>query len=143
MYSNAEIAETDIARGLNLIINLKKLRDGRIIVSSIDEIVYLEQNKLVEPILKGSREEKVEILLDFMQQALAKYLYSKSYYLNTLFKYEAGRDKWKVINPPSEAYLKKISQYLEEDELQVIKDIFAPVPRLLMKGGVQESSAAF
>lgn len=116
MYANAEIAEVDLAKGLDLIINLMKLPSGRIVVSSIDEIMYVENNIWLEPVLEDSRDKKIDKILDMLQLILAKSLYQNKYRLNRLVQYNKDTDEWQILNTPSEQYLSKLSQYTSKDD---------------------------
>ncbi len=121
MYQNAEIAEADIARGLDLIIHLCKLPNGRIVVENIVEVVYVEQDKYIKYLQEGSNKEKIKNILNLVQLALQKYLYKKSYRYNEIFRYDMENDRWHMINKPSNSYFEKISKYVDEAEIEDFK----------------------
>jgi Flp pilus assembly CpaF family ATPase len=124
MYNNEEIAEADIARGLDLIIHLAKLNNGRIVVESIVEIEYIEQKNYVEPKLDGSFKDRLSNLVNMAQLALNKYLYNKSYRYNMIFKYERDNDQWVQVDLPSEGYFEKLGNYVDKKAIQDFKEYF-------------------
>lgn len=126
MYNSAEIAEADIARGLDIIIHLGRhpYDRKRIIVENIVEVVYLEHDRYMEPLLEGSPREKLDNLLNMAQLALQKYLYRRSYRYNELFRYDYRADTWLAVNPPSDAYYEKLSKHVELGEIAEFKRSF-------------------
>ena len=124
IYKDAEVAEADIARGIDIIIHLAKLPGGRIVVENVVEVEYLEQDIIIRPVLEGSRREKLSSLLSLAQLALQKYMYRKNYRYNEIFRYDKERDKWLSINLPSEAYFNKISKHVPTSEICKYKQQF-------------------
>lgn len=125
IYKDAELAEADIARGLDLVIHLKKLSGGRIVVDRIVEVVYEDGDMIPEPLLIGSNSAKMSNLLDMAQLALKKYLYRKKYRYNEIFKYDQEGDCWRIVNLPTEAYFHKLSQFVGIHEIKSVKDRLA------------------
>ncbi len=124
MYNNADTAEADIARGLDLIIHLGKLQSGRIVVENIVEVQWVERDYYVEPDLKGSMADKMSRLLDMAQLALSRYLYRKNYRYNEIIRYDPDEDRWMPVNLPSEAYFAKIGKYVDKSEIEAFREHF-------------------
>jgi Flp pilus assembly CpaF family ATPase len=125
MYNDASLAEADIARGLDLIIHLSKLNNGRIIVESIIEVQYVELDYFRNPVMEGTYKEKLMNLCDMAQLALQKYLYSKRYRYNQIIKFDYDNQKWITMNLPSERYFEKIGKYVPEKDIEEMKQLFA------------------
>jgi Flp pilus assembly CpaF family ATPase len=123
MYNDASLAEADIARGLDLIIHLSKLNDGRIIVESILEVQHVELDYFRNPVLEGSYKEKLMNLCDMAQLALQKYLYSKRYRYNQIIKFDYDLQKWITMNLPSERYFEKIGKYVQQKDIEEMKQL--------------------
>jgi Flp pilus assembly CpaF family ATPase len=117
MYNNGEVAESDIARGLDLVIHLAKLGDGRIIVENIVEIEYTGNDVGIVPMLEGSFVDRVSNLVNMAQVALAKYISRQSYRYNPIIKYSHEEDRWIALNKPSAAYFERISRYSDIKEI--------------------------
>ncbi|SHK59432.1 P-loop NTPase family protein, partial [Paramaledivibacter caminithermalis] len=128
MYDNSIIAETDIARALDLIIHLEKHPNekGRIIVKNIVEVEYIEKNIDTKVVLEGSKEEKINNILNLAQLALQKYLQPKLYRYREIFEYKANKNIWILKNLPSNEYFKKISNFVLEKEIQEFKNNLQP-----------------
>ncbi|MDF2522571.1 MAG: putative type secretion system protein [Clostridiales bacterium] len=124
IYKDSEVAEADIARGLDIIIHLAKLPGGRIVVDNVVEVEYLEHDLLIQPVLEGSNREKLSNLLNLAQLALQKYMYRRSYRYNEIFRYDRENDNWLAINLPSESYFNKISKYVPISEISKYKQQF-------------------
>ncbi|MCX7921397.1 MAG: CpaF/VirB11 family protein [Clostridia bacterium] len=124
MYNDFQVAEADIARGLDLIIHLAKLKDGRIVVEAIVEIEYIEQNVFIEPKLEGPMRDRLSNLVNMAQQALAKYMYNKNYRYNVIMKYEREKGCWYPVNLPSEDYFEKIANYVDRKAIEEFKEFF-------------------
>lgn len=126
MYNDARLAEADLARGLDLVIHLGKhpIDKKRIVVESIVEIVHIEQNIYVEPILKGKSQERISNLINMAQLALHKYLFGKSYRYNEIFRYDTESDHWIPVNLPTDTYFNKISKYVSNEEIHGFKENF-------------------
>lgn len=126
MYNNAEIAEADIARGLDIIVHLCRhpYDRKRIIVENIVEVTYLEQDIYVEPVITGSKKEKFENLLNMAQIALQKYLYRRNYRYNEIFRFDYVKNGWTAVNLPSTNYFNKISRYVDLSEIESFKQKF-------------------
>lgn len=123
MYNNADVAEADISRGLDLIVHLAKHDNGRIVVDKIVELEYIETDKYIEPKI-GSFKEMVTNIANIGQYALLKYLYRKSYRYNTIISYDYQKDIWKPENMFSNEYLRKIERYVKMDEIEELKNTF-------------------
>lgn len=124
IYKDSEVAEADIARGLDIIIHLAKLPGGRIVVERLVEIEYLEHDIFLAPVLEGTNKDKLSNLLNQAQLALQKYMYRRNYRYNEIFRYDEENDKWLAINLPSEAYLNKISKYVHVSQINQFKQQF-------------------
>ena len=124
MYNDANLAEADIARGLDLIIHLSKLDSGRIIVENIIEVQYVELDNFKLPILEGTYKDRLSNLIDMAQLALQKYLYSKRYRYNEIIKYDHDKQKWISMNLPTERYFEKIGKYVSQKDIEEIKGLF-------------------
>ena len=127
MYNNSELAEADIARGIDIIVHLAKLENGRIVVESIVEVEYIEQDVYVEPLLEGKLKDKLSSLANMAQLAILKYLYKKSYKYNTIIEYDREKDCWNAVNKPSDEYFQKISRYISQAELESFREYFERV----------------
>jgi len=124
MYDTYEVAEADIARGLDLVVHLAKLESGRIIVENIVEVVYVAQDHRMSPLFEGTFKEKIDNLLNMVQMAVSKYLYSKYYDYNEIFRFDREKEVFEPINLPSDAYWDKISKYIKPEEIQKFKADF-------------------
>jgi replicative superfamily II helicase len=107
MYNNSDVAEADIARGLDIVVHLAKLANGRIVVESIVEIEYIEQETYIPPVSEGKFKDILYNLARMSQYAVLKYIYKKSYRYNVLIQYDKEKDIWLPRIMPSEEYLKK------------------------------------
>lgn len=124
MYKEGDIAEADIARGLDLVVHLAKLDSGRIIVENIVEVTYVNQDHKVDIVKEGTIKDKVTNLLDLAQISLSKFLYSKYYAYNEIIRFDRKKDEWIPINLPSETYFTKIGKYVPEEEIEAFKERF-------------------
>lgn len=118
IYNNADMAESDIARSLDIVIHLEKLPGGRIVVADIVEVEYMDQERYVEPQLQGTLHDRLLNLVEMAQLALGKYLYRKSYRYNPLFHYNRENNTWQAVNMPSPAYFRKIAKYVEPIQIE-------------------------
>ena len=114
MYSDAQTAESDISRGINIIINLAHhpKEPKRIIVDKIVEIVSIDRDINIEPKLEGSLHERLSNLVNMAQVALSKYLYAKNYMYRDIFAFQD--DRWIPVNLPSKRYFDRISKYVDK-----------------------------
>lgn len=119
MYNDAEVAESDIARGLDLIIHLVRhpVDRGRIVVESVVEIQSVEQDVFWKANMEGSLKEKINNIADMVQLALQKFLFKRSYRYSYLVKYDFEKDCWKALNRPSHYYIGKLSRYVDKKEI--------------------------
>jgi len=124
MYVDSDKAEEDIARGLDLVVHLKKLKCGRIILDSIVEIVFINNEVGIEPVLKGTLEEKIHNLIDVAQIYFSKAIYKKCYEYNEIIKYDEKTQRWLPKNLPTDAYFNKIGQYVSGDKIDEFKKNF-------------------
>ncbi|MBN4050998.1 MAG: hypothetical protein COA82_04575 [Alkaliphilus sp.] len=124
MYADSEKAEEDIARGLDLVVHLKKLKCGRIVVDSIVEIVFTSNEVGIDPVLNGTLEEKIHNLIDVAQIYFSKAIYKKCYKYNEIVKYDENTHKWIPKNLPTDAYFNKIGQYVAGDKIDEFKEAF-------------------
>lgn len=124
MYVDSDKAEEDIARGLDLVVHLKKLKCGRIILDSIVEIVFINNEVGIEPVLKGTLEEKIHNLIDVAQIYFSKAIYKKCYEYNEIIKYDEKTQRWIPKNLPTDAYFNKIGQYVSGDKIDEFKKNF-------------------
>ncbi len=126
MYDNSKTAERDVSRAIDLVIHLAKLPEGRIIVESIVEIEYIQNNHLIKSQLDDSRAKRVSNLINMAQLALQKYLYPHTFTYRELIKYDILKDDWIVINHPSEDYFKKLTQCqnIKVKDIEEFKETF-------------------
>lgn len=124
LYDQSDKAEEDIARGIDLVLHLAKLPDGRIVLDRIVEICYVQKDVPVELNLSGRTDEKLSNTLNLVQLALAKYLYPKCYQYNEILHYDRDGDCWIPVNLPSQQYFDKIQQYVSKEEIEDIKEYF-------------------
>jgi len=124
MYNNSEVAEADIARGLDLVVHLAKLESGRIVVDSIVEIEYVEQETFISPVVEGKYEELLYNLAKMAQYAMLKYIYKRSYRYNEIIRYDREKDDWIALNLPSKEYFSKIGRYVNQGEIKEFMDYF-------------------
>lgn len=126
MYNDAQTAEADISRGLDIIIHLAKHPDdeGRIIVEQIVEVEYVERDYYIEPVMEGTFRQQLTKLIQMMQLAVHKYLYKKYYRYNVIIRYDRQQDDWLAVNLPSQAYFDKISKYVSRKEIEAFKRTF-------------------
>ena len=124
MYNSNDIAEADVARGLDLAIHLAKLENGRIVVESIVEIQYIEQEKYIEPVVEGSLRTKLDNLVNMVQYAVLKYLHKRNYRYNLIVQYDRNKDCWEPVNMPSQDYFDKIGRYVSPKEIERFKEYF-------------------
>ncbi len=118
MYNSADVAEADISRGIDLIVHLARhpKEPGRIVVESVVEIEYLEQNVFANIKKEGNFREKLENLIEMAQLAVQKYLYKKCYRYNDIFKFDYENGEWVAIRKPSDTYINKLSRYIDKNE---------------------------
>lgn len=116
MYSDSSVAETDIAKGLDIVVHLAKLPGGRIVVERVVEIVFEEQDKYPNMVFEGNNREKISNILDMLQMALGRYLYRKNYRYNEVFRFDMEKDIWIPVNLPHKGYFDKISKYVSSVE---------------------------
>nr|WP_243427822.1 ATPase, T2SS/T4P/T4SS family [Alkaliphilus hydrothermalis] len=124
MYDQSDKAEEDIARGIDFVLHLAKLPNGRIVLDRIVEICYTQKDLSVESDLTGTIEEKLSNTLNLLQFALLKYLYPKCYQYNEILRYDRGKDCWIPVNLPSQQYFNKIQQYVSDEEIEGFKAYF-------------------
>jgi len=125
MYNNSDVAEADIARGLDLVVHLAKLESGRIVVDSIVEIEYVEQETFISPVVEGRFKDLLYNLAKMAQYAVLKYIYKRSYRYNEIIRYDRVKDDWVAINLPSKDYFSKIGRYVNEGEIKEFMDYFS------------------
>ncbi len=125
MYNNSDVAEADIARGLDLVVHLAKLENGRIVVDSIVEIEYVEQETFISPVVEGRFKDLLYNLAKMAQYAVLKYIYKKSYRYNVIIQYDREKNNWIALNPPSKEYFSKIGRYVNETEISEFIDYFS------------------
>lgn len=131
MYNNSDVAEADIARGLDIVVHLAKLDNGRIVVDNIVEIEYLEQESYMSPVEEGKFKELLYNLAKMGQHALLKFLYKRSYRYNVIVTYDRSKDRWEPLNLPSEDYFDKIGRYVKKSEIESFKEHFKEVKKLV------------
>lgn len=128
LYNNADVAEMDIASGIDIIIHLAhhKKDTKRIIVDSITEIEYIDQEDKVEP-LTGyqSYNDKIDRLIDLAQIYIYKTMYCKHYRYNTIIQYDYKMDDWVGVNLPSQRYFNKMSYYVDNKKIDEFKKVFS------------------
>ncbi len=124
MYDNSEKAEEDIARGIDIVIHLAKLPNGRIVVDKVVEICFVNQDLITDIKLEGKIEEKLSNTLNLLQLALSKYLYQKCYQYNEIIRYNRITDRWEPVNLPSQIYTNKMTEYVSKEELEDFKRCF-------------------
>ncbi len=126
MYNNAEMAEADISRGVDLIIHLAKHPEqrGRIIVEYIVEVEHVEQHLYIEPMGTGSFKQHLNHLVRMMQLAVQKYLYPRHYKYNVIVKYDKQKGDWITVHSPTQAYFEKIGKYVGAEEIEKMKSFF-------------------
>ncbi len=124
MYNNSDVAEADIARGLDIVVHLAKLESGRIVVDSIVEIEYVEQETFISPVVEGKFKDLLYNLAKMAQYAVLKYIYKRSYRYNEIIRYDREKDDWIAINLPSNEYFSKIGRYVSEGEIKEFMDYF-------------------
>ncbi len=132
MYNNSDVAEADIARGLDIVVHLAKLANGRIVVESIVEIEYIEQETYIPPVSEGKFKDILYNLARMSQYAVLKYIYKKSYRYNVLIQYDKEKDIWLPRNMPSEEYFEKVGRYIGEKELEDFKEYFNNQKKLVV-----------
>jgi type IV secretory pathway ATPase VirB11/archaellum biosynthesis ATPase len=128
MYNDADIAETDISRALDIIVHLVRLESGQIIVESISEIVAVNEDIYIPDLRLGSEfslEEKQMLLLDMQQLRLARQLYTKPYRVVPIFKYDYDSGGWSKLNRPSKEYINKMRINLNPESMDKLKGLFA------------------
>lgn len=111
MYDKADIAEADIARGLDLIFHLAKLPSGRIVVEYVVEVEYIDQDAYIREVNEGTLEERWMSFLKLAQMALSKYMYSKAYKYNTIIRFDRKSETFIPVDLPSEQYFAKMRKY--------------------------------
>ncbi|WP_432664786.1 ATPase, T2SS/T4P/T4SS family [Wukongibacter baidiensis] len=119
MYDDSGVAEGDVARCVDIIFHLgKHPKDkGRIILQNVVEVIYIDQDTYVEPMLTGKRKDMIFNLLKMSQLALHKYLYRKNYKYNEIIRYDERKDAWIPINLPSSEYFNRISNYVSREKI--------------------------
>ncbi len=117
MYDRADIAEADIARGLDLVFHLAKLPSGRIVVEYVVEVEYIDQDEYIKEVNEGTIKERWMSFLKLSQMALSKYLYSKAYKYNTIIRFDRKTEQFIPVNLPSDQYIAKIRKYLTQEEI--------------------------
>ncbi len=133
MYNRSEIAEADAARGLDIIIHLAKLPNGRIVVENIVEVVCLNESDNVDILFDGKNSEKIANILNLVQIALKKYLNAQTYRYNEIFRYDTSSDDWSLLNLPTEQYWYKIAKFVERKEIDQFKEHFLDMKNKLHK----------
>jgi len=124
MYDKAEIAEADIARGLDLIFHLAKLPSGRIVVEYVVEVEYIDQDAYIREVNEGRLIERWMSFLKLAQMALSKYLYSKSYKYNTIIRFDRKTEQFIPVNLPSEQYFAKVRKYMTQADVDAYKEFY-------------------
>ncbi len=126
MYTDANIAEADISRGLDIIIHLSKhpTDEGRIIVEYIVEVEHINKGQYLKVNQDGTLRQRLTNLIDMMQIAIQKYLYPKHYRYNTIIQYDREKDDWITVNSPSESYFEKIGKYVDIKDIEDFKRCF-------------------
>ncbi|MCT4611766.1 MAG: ATPase, T2SS/T4P/T4SS family [Clostridia bacterium] len=124
MYNDSDIAEADIARGVDLVVHLAKLDNGRIIVENIVEVVYIPQDHKMDPVLNGTLKDKIDNLMNMTQMAISKYLYSKYYVYNEIVRFDRDKNVWIPVNLPTDAYFSKVSKYVSKETINNFKEKF-------------------
>lgn len=131
MYSNPIAAEHDVARSLDLIVNLEKLPGGRIVMDSVSEVVPVDFDTYEWDDLKIGEgftiEQKQAKVLDLQQKYYARDLYRKPYRIIPLIQYNYGDDVWQVVNKPSEQYIRKLARHVKKENMDELKAIFSGV----------------
>ncbi len=113
MYNSAETAENDIARGIDFIIHLSRLKGGRIVVDRIIEIDSLELYSCADVYTEARSPLKALAIA-----ALRKYTDASRYRYIDIFKYSENEDRWQFINTPSNRYFQRIRNHLTENEIK-------------------------
>lgn len=126
IYNSAETAEADVAKAINIIVHLAKhpTKAGRIVVESIVELEYVEQQRYMEPMIEGGTRQQIIRLVQMMQMAMQKYLYSKSYRYNEIIRYDKEKDTWLPISLPSSTYFEKIHKHVPKETIESFKQSF-------------------
>ncbi len=126
MYNDANIAESDISRGLDIIIHLSHhpSDEGRIIVEYIVEVEHINKEQYINVNREGTLRQRVTNLIDMMQIAIQQYLYPKHYRYNTIIKYNSEKDEWIAVNCPSDSYFQKIGKYVGIKDIEDFKRCF-------------------
>lgn len=122
MYQDRDAAETDIARGLDLIFHLIRLSPNRIVLDKVVEIIPLEYDSQLEPLLEGSYRERFSNLVNLLQLKAHRALANKNYRYSTIFEYDREQDCWQVKNPPSKRYIEKIGVHVPQEEIRALME---------------------
>lgn len=115
MYQNKSTAEDDISGSIDLIIHLKRIKNGNIVVQSINEIFHenIENLNYEEIIRSGTKDEVQEILIKLAAFALQERIAGKNYTLRKLIEYDDDKNDWTIYNIPSKRYLDKMKRYVD------------------------------
>ena len=126
IYNNAETAEADIAKAIDIIVHLARhpTQAGRIIVESIVELEYVEQERYIEPMMEGSTRQQIVRLVQMMQMAVQKYLYRKPYRYNVIIRYDEQKDTWLPVAMPSKVYFEKICKHVSREKIEAFTQLF-------------------
>jgi len=122
MYQNKSTAEEDISGSIDLIIHLKRTKNGKIVVHSIHEIFCenMETFNYSNIIKNGTEEEVKLILIKLAAYALQEHVTGRHYYLRKLIEFDEGNNDWVIYDIPSERYLNKMSRYADKSLLDSV-----------------------
>jgi Flp pilus assembly CpaF family ATPase len=126
-YDTREAAELAVAKSINLVYHMAKLRGGRIVVEAVSEIVPMPRDIYVGDLSLGkdfTLKQKMERKLELEQMYYSKMLYSRPYRINKLFTFDRELGDWRKVGVPTEAYFKRASIHLTNRELAKMHSIF-------------------
>lgn len=126
LYKNEDIAENDIASGIDILLHLsnhQKDRD-RIVIDSITEIEAIGYNYELEPLIghEHTYKEKIGRTLELAQSYLYKRMHHKNYRYRKIIQFNHTNDEWDVVNLPSQMYQKKIAYHTGKELLNTVID---------------------
>ncbi len=125
MYNSMSTAEEDIAGSIDLIIHLSRLKNGRIVVDSINEI-YLEKDYEfnIDNIDTEDMRNMKKLLVHLGIKALQNLVLGRRYCLRELISFDRDNNDWVIKNCPSPKYIRKMSRYAPDDLIQKVMNIF-------------------
>lgn len=125
-YSDRHIAERHAAEVIDINIHLARHKDNqnRIIVESINEVIPLHRENIINPIY-GDRSKMFTNILRMGQAAIYKKVFNINYEVKNLIRYSYEKDDWIINGKLSSNYINRYSFYNRNKEaLNAMNNIF-------------------